>query len=66
MIFSMYVATIQHLSYTGQEFNKNSVYVSDTSVTLEQGQGHQPWYRLTDLKQGYYQAIFERHCLKSA
>ena len=50
MIFSMYVATIQHLSYIGQDFNNNAVYVSDTSVTLKQGQGHQTWYRLTDLR----------------
>ena len=41
MIVLMYVATIQHLNYTEQEskIHKLQVYVSDSLVTMNQGQG---------------------------
>ena len=54
LTFLMYVRTIQHLNYSGQESkNKSGVHNSDTPVTLKQGQGHQTWYALVDPKQGY-------------
>ena len=39
----MYVAIIQRLSLqsTGIQNTQYAVYISDTPVTLEQGQGHQ-------------------------
>ena len=38
----MYVAAIQHFNYSGQASKKTQFarYVSDTQVTLKQGQGH--------------------------
>ena len=36
-----------------------------THVTLEQGQGHQTWYELVDLKQTYDNAKFEKLLLNS-
>ena len=48
----MYVSTIQHLNYSGQESKKQfAVYDSDTPVTLKQGQSHQIWDELVDPKQ---------------
>ena len=49
--WSLYVATIHRLHYSGREtffFFLNSVYDSDTIVALKQGQGHQTWYKLVD------------------
>ena len=39
----MYIPTSEHLNSIGQEIKKAqfAVYVSDTSVTLKQGQGHE-------------------------
>ena len=55
----MYIRTIQHLNYGGQESKKQfAVYDSDTPVTLKQSQGHQKWYELVDPKQGYNNAKF--------
>ena len=42
-----------------------AVYDSDTSVTLNQGQGHKIWYEVADPKQGFNNAKFEKLCLKS-
>ena len=43
-IFLMYVTTIQCLNYIRQEQKKNNylqfMFLSDTPVTLKQGQGH--------------------------
>ena len=62
----MYVRTIKCLRYSGQESKKTiSVSDSDTSVTLKQGQAHQTWCELTDPKQGYNNAQFEKLCLNS-
>ena len=37
-----HIAIINHLNYTGQESGKQfAVHVSNTHVTLKQGQGHQ-------------------------
>ena len=45
----MYVRTIQHLNYGGQESKQRfAVHDSDTPVTLKQGQGNQTWYELVD------------------
>ena len=40
-----------------------AVHDSDTPVTKKQGLGHQAWYELVDLKQGYNDAKFEKPCL---
>ena len=65
LICLLYVRTIQHLNYCGQESEKQfAVYDSDTPVTLKQDQGHQTWYELEDPKQGYNNAKFEKNtCL---
>ena len=44
----MYEATLQHLNYSGQESRTHyAVYnISDTPLTLKQGQGQQTWYEL--------------------
>ena len=42
-----------------------AVYDSDTTVTFEQGKGHQTWYELVDYKQGYNKAKFEKSPLNS-
>ena len=34
-------------------------------MTLKKGQAHQTWYKLVDSKQGYNNAKFEKHGLKS-
>ena len=61
--FLIYVATIQ-CNYSGQESEKQfTVYISNTSVTLKQGQGHQT-YNYVDPKQGYNHAQFERSPFK--
>ena len=66
LIILMCVTTIQHLNYGGQESKKQfAVYDSDTSLILNQGQGHQTWYELVDPKQGYNNAKFENLCLKT-
>ena len=66
LIFLMYVATVHHLNYSGQESKKQlAVYDSDTSVTLKYSQGHQTWYELLDPKQGYNHAKFERSSYNS-
>ena len=69
MIFLMYERTVQHLNYSGQIFfnffKKFAVYVSDTPVTLEQGQGHETWWKLVDPKQGNNNAKFEKPYLNS-
>ena len=58
----MYVRTIQHLNYGGQEIkNKQkrlAVCDSNTPVTLKQG--HQNWYESVDPKQGYGNEKFEK------
>ena len=65
-MFLMYVRNIQCLDYGGQESKKQfAVYDSDTSLILNQGQGHQTWYELVDPKQGYNNAKFENLCLKT-
>ena len=49
LIVLMYVRTIQHLNYGGQESKQRfAVHDSDTPVTLKQGQGNQTWYELVD------------------
>ena len=54
----MYVATIQHVNYCGQESKKQfAVYDFDKPVTLKQGQGHQTLYALVDPKQSYNHAV---------
>ena len=61
----MYVRTIQHLNYGGQESKQRfAVHDSDTPVTLKQGQGNQTWYELVDPKEGY-NAQFRKSCLNS-
>ena len=62
MIFLMHVATIQHLNYKGQECKKTrfAVYISDTPVTLKQGQHHQSHHENVDPDQGQDHAKFER------
>ena len=56
----MNIATIHCLHYIGQESKKQfAVYDLDTQVTLKQGQGHQTWYELRDLKQLCNHAKFE-------
>ena len=68
----MNVRTIQNLNYSGQESKffllllLFAIYDLDTPVTLKQGQqGHQTWYELADLKQGYNNAKSEKPCLNS-
>ena len=39
-----------------------AVYISDTTVTLKQSQGHQTLNDNVDPKQGYNHAKFERSC----
>ena len=39
-----------------------AVYISDTSVTLIQSQGHQTYIDNADQKQGYDHVKFERSC----
>ena len=59
MSFSIYVATIHLLNYSGQESkNKVAVYVSNIPVTLKQGQDHEAYNDNVDPKQGYYHAKF--------
>ena len=64
LILLMYVRTIQHLNYGGQEIkNKQkrlAVCDSNTPVPLKQGQGHQNWYESEDPKQGYDNEKFEK------
>ena len=56
----MNIATIHCLHYIGQESKKQfAVYDLDTQVTLKQGQGHQTWYELRDLKQLCNHAKFD-------
>ena len=66
IIILMYIATTQRLNYSRQKSKKHTVKISDTPVTLKQGQGHKAWYELVDPKQGYNHAKFERSCLNSA
>ena len=51
-IFLMYVAILQRLNNSGQEFNffLLLVFDCDIPVTLKQGQGHQTRYELVDSK----------------
>ena len=49
---------------TSDKYWQFTLYVSDTHVTLKQGQSFQTWYALVDLKQDYYHAKFERPPLK--
>ena len=42
-----------------------AVYDSDTSVTLQQGEGDQTCYELADPKQGYNNAKFEKPCMNN-
>ena len=61
----MYVATIQHLNYSRQESKENykkalfAAYISDTPVTLKQGQGYQTYNKNVDPEQRYNPAKFE-------
>ena len=49
LTFLMYVKTIQHLNYRGQDSKKQfAVYDSDTPVTLKQSQGQQTWHEPAD------------------
>ena len=50
LIFLIYVTTIQHLNYSGQEFCFLFflVYDCDTPVTLKQCKGQQTCYELVD------------------
>ena len=60
MIILMYVATIQHLNYRGQESKTHNLqFISDTPVTLKQGQGYQTETENVDLKKGYNLAKFK-------
>ena len=66
LVFSVYVTTTQRLNHSGQESKqKFAVHNSDTPVTLKQGQCHQSWYGLTDSKQGYTHAQFEKPHIES-
>ena len=66
LIFLMYVKTIQHLNYSGQESKKQfAVYESQIPVTLKEGQGHQTWYELVDPKQDDNNVKFQKPCLNS-
>ena len=38
------------------------VYISDTTVTLKQSQGHQTYNEDVNAKQGYNHAKFEKFC----
>lgn len=49
LIFSMYVATIQRLDYSGPESKNHNLQFL---IALRQGQGHWTWYELVDLQQG--------------
>ena len=65
-ILSTYVATIQSLIYRQQEPKTHiAIYISDTPVTLKQGQGHQTLNDNADPKQYYKHATFERSCFNS-
>ena len=60
IICHMYVAALQCLNYSGQELKKNThnfQFVSNKPLNLKQAQGHQTWYGLADLKQGYSHAV---------
>ena len=60
IIFLMCVATIQHLNYRGQESKTHNLqFISDTPVTLKQGQGYQTETENVDLKKGYNLAKFK-------
>ena len=39
-----------------------AIYISDTPVTLKQGQGHQTYNDYVDTKHGYTHLKFERLC----
>ena len=54
LIFLMYVRSIQHLNYGGQESKKKkfAVYDYDIPVTMKQGQDRQTWFELVDPKRG--------------
>ena len=62
IFFLMYVATIQHLKVQRTRIKNTqfAVYISDTSVTLKQSEGHQTYNCNVDLKLGYNNAKFER------
>ena len=55
MVTLLHVATIQRLNNIGHDFwkYKSQINVSDTSVTLNQGQSHQTWYDLVDPTQDF-------------
>ena len=64
----MSVATILLINYTGKESREKiqfAVYISDTPVTLKEGEGDQTWYESVDHKQDYNHAQFERPPLNS-
>ena len=51
------------LQKTGIQNTQFTVYISDISVTLTRGQGHQIYNDSVDPKQGYNHEKFERSCL---
>ena len=54
---------LKGLKYSGQEFElfiQFAVYVSNTTVTLKQGQDHQTYNDNVDPKQGYNHVKFKR------
>ena len=54
LIFLMFIRTIQHLNYSGQESEKQfAVCDSDTSVNLKQNQDHQTWHEFVEPKQSF-------------
>ena len=62
MIFSMYVATTLKLWKIRNQNMQSAIYISDTPVTLKQGQGHQTYNDNVYPKHGYNSAKFERSC----
>ena len=60
----MYVPTIQgfKLQRTRIQTTQFMVYISDTPVTLKQGQGHQTYNDHVNPKQGSKHTKFERSC----
>ena len=50
------------LQRRGIQNTQVAVYISDTTVTLEQSPGHQTYNDNVDPKQGYNHATFERYC----
>ena len=55
MLYLFNIATrLQRLQLDPQESKKKNIvqFDSDTTVTWKQGQGHQTWYELVDLKHG--------------